>query len=99
MLLQHTVTVERFLGEGAYGPTYEAAETLSCFVDETTRLVRSPEGNEVTSTVTVYLPDTVEQIPSGSRVTTARRETTVIDVKYRDGGTLPVPSHVEVVCQ
>lgn len=95
-LMVHRITVEAYAGAGAYGPVYAAPVTVRCLLDEQTRLVRSPSGGEVTSSSTALCPlDTV--CPPASRVTLPDgRITTVINSLRRDGGPLPVPSHLEV---
>ncbi|MGW1679390.1 hypothetical protein [Saccharopolyspora sp. NPDC002376] len=93
-----TVTIEPYEGTGAYGPVYGPAVQVRAVVDAARRLVRNAEGAEVVSETTLYVPlSTVA--PAGSRVTLANgTRSTVIDAKTRDGGRLPVPSHLEVVC-
>lgn len=94
-LLQHQVTIEPFEGNGANGPVYGAPVTVKCFRDDKRRLVRGASGSQVVSGSTVYcLPGTVA--PPESRVDLGTRVATVITVADRDGGKLPVPSHVEV---
>ncbi|MFI6606851.1 hypothetical protein [Streptomyces sp. NPDC050507] len=95
-LLVHTVEVAPFEGDGAYGPVYGATATVRGFLDEQTRLVRSPGGDEITSTSTVYTRLT-ETIPAKSRITLpGGRTTTVIAALRRDGGGLATPDHLEV---
>ncbi len=98
-LLRHQVTVEPFLGEGPYGPQYEPPVVVRCLVDEQTRMVRSPTGDEVTSSTTLRARlDTV--CPAGSRVTLPEgRVTAVIAALRRDGAGLPTPDHLEVQLQ
>ena len=95
-LLRHTVTVEAWAGEGPDGPRWSAPVTVACFLDEQTRMVRAADGTQVSSTSTAYAPlDTTA--PTGSRVTLPDgRRTTVIAALRRDGGGLPVPSHLEI---
>lgn len=95
-LLRHTITVEAWRGEGPDGPRYAAPAVVRCFLDEQTRMVRATDGTQVSSTSTAYaLLDTVA--PAQSRVTLPDgRQTTVIAALRRDGGGLPVPSHLEV---
>lgn len=95
-LLQHTVTVEAWQGEGPDGPRFAAPTTVRCFLDEEVRLVRAPDGTQVASSGTAYAPlETVA--PAVSRVTLADgRVTSVIAALRRDGGALPVPSHLEI---
>lgn len=95
-LLRHTVTVEPYTGDGAYGPVYGAAVEVRGMVDEQTRMVRSPGGEQVVSSSTVYVRlDTTA--PPGSRVTLpSGRRTTVINALRRDGSGLPTPDHLEL---
>jgi hypothetical protein len=96
-LLQHTVTIEPFQGSGANGPVYGAPVEVPCFRDDKRRLVRAPNGSQVVSEATVYCqPGTIA--PPESRVDLGSRVATVITTADRDGGSLPVPSHVEVNC-
>lgn len=93
---QHDVSIEPFLGTSAYGPRYGDPATVTGFLDARTRMVRDTAGTQVTSTSTVLCPlDTVA--PAQSRVTLPDgRVTTVIAALRRDGGKLPVPSHLEL---
>ncbi len=96
-LLRHQVTVEPYLGDSGYGPQYDTPVTVRCFLEEKNRLVRAPDGREVTSSSTVYCrPDAVDAPPE-SRVTLPDGRTThVIDQARHDGGGLPTPDHLEV---
>lgn len=95
-MLAHRVTVEAYAGESAYGPRYGAPATVACFLDEQTRVVRAPDGQDVTSTSTLYArPGLV--CPPESRVTLPDgRVTRVIARLDRSGGGMPTPDHVEV---
>lgn len=99
-LLQHQVTIEPFLGTTGYGEDeYGPPVTVACFVDAKRRLVRNAEGSEVVSETTIYGPlGTVAH--ARSRVTLPDGRTPiVINALDRDGGGLPVPSHLEIVCE
>lgn len=98
-LLQHRVTVEPFLGNSATGPRYGTATEVRCWLEQKTRAVISPSGEEVTSSSTFYaLPDTV--CPAKSRVTLpSGRKATVIAAVPQDAGGLPAPNHLEVQLQ
>ncbi|MEV0445856.1 hypothetical protein AB0I84_12865 [Streptomyces spectabilis] len=98
-LLRHEVTVEAWEGEGPYGPKYGPPTAVPCLLDEQVRMVRSPAGEEVTSSSTLYaLPGT--RCPARSRVTLPEgRQTTVIAALNRDSGGLPTPDHLEVQLQ
>lgn len=99
VLMQHTVQIERLAGTGPYGEVYDPPATLSCFRDDKRRLVRSTSGSEVVSETTLYAQPDTPTIPAGSRVDLGDRHSTVIVAHPRDGGRLPVPSHVEVICE
>lgn len=98
-LLRHRITIEPHLGDSSTGPAYGPPTPVRCFVDEQTRAVRSPGGEEVTSSSTAYAaPGT--KVPPLSRVTLpSGRTTTVIAALDRDGGGLPTPDHVEIQLQ
>jgi hypothetical protein len=99
-LLQHEIAIEPYLGAAgdgseAFGPLVRVA----AFVDEKVRKVLSTAtGEAVVSDATAYTAlDTV--CPASSRVTLpSGRRTRVIAALRRDGGDLPVPSHLEIVC-
>jgi hypothetical protein len=54
MWLQHTITVEPYKGTGSHGAVYGPAQPVDGFLEERTRLVRAPSGDEVTSSSTFY---------------------------------------------
>jgi hypothetical protein len=95
-LLVHQVTVTAYLGDVADGPSWGVPTTVRCFLDQGTRMVRNREGREVSSSSTAYCPlDTVA--PPESQVTLPDgRQVTVIQALRRDGGTLPLPAHLEI---
>lgn len=96
-LLRHEVTVEPYLGDSGYGPQYGDPVSVRCFLEEKTRLVRAPDGREVTSSSTAYCRLDAVDAPPESRVTLpGGRQTTVIDQARHDGGGLPTPDHLEV---
>jgi len=91
------LVVEPYIGHAAHGPVYGPATRVRVVLDEARRLVRTDAGEETVSSATAYAPLGVE-VPVGSRVTLpSGRTSTVLAVHRRDGGALPVPSHVEVV--
>src|SRR5690606_17992961 len=95
-LLRHRITIEAYEGESSTGPLYGPPVEVRAFVDEQTRTVRTPGGEETTSSSTAYAaPGTTA--PPLSRVTLpSGRTTTVIASLTRDGGGLPTPDHVEI---
>lgn len=99
LLLVHTVTVEPWSGSGAYGDIWGTPFTMACFVEDKRRLVRDADGSEVISETTVYA-NRGPTIPNRSRITLpSGRQPLVIVVSDHDGGTLPVPSHLEIACE
>lgn len=103
-LLQHTITVEPLLGQTGQGEeSFGPAVTLACFVEGRRRRVRTPSssnstGDEVLSTATAYCTDLNANAPVGSRVTLPEgRVAYVLEALRRDGGALPVPSHLELL--
>ncbi|MBT2505156.1 hypothetical protein J7I98_04435 [Streptomyces sp. ISL-98] len=95
-LLRHQIVVEPLLGDGPYGPKYGDPVTVRCFLDEQTRTVRNPGGDEVTSSSTAYVRLEAD-CPAKSRVTLPTgRTTTVIAALRRDGAGLATPDHLEV---
>jgi hypothetical protein len=107
----HEVQVARLLGNGAYGPTYEnPSETITAFVDTPdrqnagSRLVTNAEGQQVVSSVRIYAPSSVADVPPGSVITLpvqfGGRQATVIAFARRElPGTDGVPAHIELDLQ
>lgn len=81
----HTISVEPYIGSGAYGSTYGPPVSITCRVEDAVRLVRASSGDEAVSSSTVYCdPDVV--IPAESRVTVNGRVTTVLSVSNPSTG-------------
>ncbi|MFI9824414.1 hypothetical protein ACIHFC_28780 [Streptomyces sp. NPDC052013] len=94
--LIHEITVEPYVGESSTASLYGPPTTVRCLLDEQTRAVRTPGGEQVTSTSTAYA-DLDETAPPLSRVTLPDgRVTTVIQAKRRDGKRLGTPNHLEI---
>jgi len=98
-LLQHTISVEPYAGARGDGvETFGAPADVECFVEEKVRTVRAPTGEEVVSDATAYAPlDTAAPVPRSRVTLPSGRVGRVIVVLRRDGGDLPVPSHLEIV--
>jgi hypothetical protein len=95
-LLRHSVTVEPYLGQSAYGPRYGDAVAVPCFLDQQTRMVRATDNTQVTSSSTAYARLETDA-PAQSRVTLpGGRVTSVIAALRRDGGGLATPDHLEL---
>lgn len=90
------VQVEPYQGSGAYGDVFGLPVTVRAIVEASRRLVRDRDGQQVTSNTTLYC-DLATAAPAGSRITLADgRVSTVIQATPNDGGSLPVPSHLEL---
>lgn len=105
--LIHTLSVQPYEGQAGDGSKiYSAAVAIPCLVEEKTRRIRAASsdtatGDEVLSEATAYAdltivnvaactPDSVVTLPSG-------KVTRILQTLRRDGGNLPVPSHLEIV--
>lgn len=98
VVLVHTVTIEAYLGDSAYGPQYGPPLAARALVEEAIRTVRNTRGEEVVSSTTVYLLPS-QACPPESRLTTpSGRVASVITSALHDGGGLPTPDHREVTC-
>nr|WP_237532069.1 hypothetical protein [Streptomyces sp. SID8352] len=98
-MLRHRITIEPHLGDSSTGPLYGPPMVVKAFVDEQTRAVVAPGGEQVTSSSTAYTAPGIS-VPPLSRVTLpSGRVTTVIACLARDGGGLPTPDHVEIQLQ
>lgn len=95
-LKRHTVTVEAYLGESAYGPRYGAPVSVEGLLERSIRVVRGQNGEETTSSGT-FRTVLDAGIKAEARVTLPDgHTTTVIAVVPHDGGGLPVPHLLEV---
>lgn len=98
-LLRHRAMVAPFLGNSSTGPRYGPEVEVRCLVEEKVRTVIAPDGEEVTSSSTLYARPDVS-CPAKSRVTLpSGRRATVIAALPHDGGGLPTPDHLEVQLQ
>lgn len=95
-LKRHTVTVEPYLGESAYGPRYGPPTDHAGLLERRIRVVRGQNGEETTASAT-FRTVLDAGITAEARVTLPDgRRTTVIAVVPHDGGGLPVPESLEV---
>ncbi len=92
----HDVTVRTLVGTGAYGDVHADPITVACFADDSRRLVRSADGQQVVSETTLYGPPARKLVwTPGSLVTLpSGRQATVITCAVRDSGDLDLPDHV-----
>ena len=100
-LQQDSITIESYLGDGAYGPTYGPPEVIKCFLDDGRKFVRDSNGEQVVSETTVYI-DLINAnalgtpITAYSRVDIGTRKTTVLAVKIQDTPNLPTVNFLEL---
>lgn len=93
----HTVSVEMFLGAGAYGDVYAAPVTVIGFMDGTRKLVRGANGAQVVSESSFYTyPITGPLFVPDSRVTQGTEVSYVIKNNTNDSGTMDLPDHAVV---
>lgn len=82
--LPQSSMVEAFLGNNAYGPTYDTPKQEKCRFEPKNKLVRDREGNELVSNGTVFFfPEA--NVPPESRVTIEEKQYTVIDSAPQTG--------------
>lgn len=100
ILLPHRITIEPYLGDGAYGPIYGPPSLpIRALVAETVRTVRDRTGREVTSTAQVITRPGLD-CPAESRITLpSGRVTTALHVAAHTAPGLPVPQSTEVSCE
>jgi len=92
-----TVTVEPIVGEGAYGPVFGDPVDVPCWPEQSTKLVRSFGGEEVTSSTRLWCEAEHERLFSPSaKVLFRGEETGVISVTVHDPGALRQPRLLEV---
>lgn len=97
-LLPHTVTIERYVSDGAYGPVYAPAQAaVPAMVEDTRRQLTDSQGRQVTSSTVVFLQSDVADVPAGSRITLPNgRRPRVITTVTNSAGPLPTPDHREL---
>lgn len=68
------IIVERFLGDGSYGPVFEDPDVIPLTkITARRKKVLAPDGTEVISEARVSMPVNTALIPTGSRVTLPER--------------------------
>ncbi|MEU5847440.1 hypothetical protein [Saccharopolyspora shandongensis] len=98
VLLPHTITVQPYLGTGAYGEQLGDPDTVRAQVEDSRRLVRSTTGEELVSSTTVRTRLDVH-VPPGSLVTVwpgaphARTARVITVDRFEHPGT---PGHLEL---
>lgn len=96
-LLKDTVTVETYLGEGAYGPVYDSPVVVHWAYEAKRRLVRDANGDEAVSEGAGQAhPDDAARFTPESRLMIDGRYSTVLTTStatYRGR-----PSYLTVTC-
>lgn len=94
---QHTVTVEMYLGAGAYGDVYAAPVQVTGWMDGTRKIVRGATGEQVVSESTFYTyPITGPLFVPDSRITQGADVSYVIKNNTNDSGSLDLPDHAAI---
>lgn len=102
-LLRFTGIIEPYIGSTSFGPSHgPPMPGVPCFAEVGRRLVVTREGRRVSASATVWFR-LGTHCPAESMVTILRRDGSVMiprarvmSVDLRDGGGLPVPSHLEI---
>ena len=94
------VQLEPRTGEGPYGPVYGVSSAVPAIVDQTRKLVRDAQGEQVISETTVYV-QLGTPCPDGSRVTLPDGHvTTVLSTSpHRGHGNSELPECLEITCE
>jgi len=93
----HTATVETHTGAGAFGDTYASPQTIACYADDSRKLVRASDGEQVVSETTLYTYTTYAGLfTPETKVTVGGRTALVVKVNTNDSGSLGLPDHVAV---
>ena len=88
------IVVERFAGDGAFGPVFDAPDKIDgTKITAKRKKVLAPDGTEVISEVGVSMPVDTPLIPPGSKVTLPARfggrvATVIVDQVHDDGADL-----------
>jgi hypothetical protein len=100
VLLRHRIRIEPYLADTAYGPTYgPSVENVPALVDTSPRMVRTPDGREVTAAATFIAGPDID-CPPGSRITLHDgRTATALTVAHHTAPGLTVPACTEVTCE
>lgn len=94
----HAAQVEMFLGESGYGvDLFADPVTIACFADDSRKLVRNKDGEQVVSESTLYTyPINAPLFVADSRVTIDGNLSRVIKTNNNTSGDLDLPDHVAV---
>lgn len=95
--LVHKVDVSTYSGTGALGDTFAAPVEIPCLIEQTRRLVRSLDGEEVVSEASIVMRR--EWIPTctpRSKISFNGRDTEIIAASDRSDGGLGAWQHLSI---
>lgn len=94
----HTVQVETHLPQATNGSdSYAPAQPVTGWLEDTTTLVRAPDGNETVSSARFFCPvGSAALFAPDSRVTLPSRQAQVISVNVNDSASLGLPDHAVI---
>lgn len=88
------ISVRRKTGQGPQGAVFAAPVTVMASVNQSPKLIRLPNGQQVAPSASIAYALGTAEIPLGSMVTTpGRAEAQVIQLATANGGGLPTPDH------
>jgi len=93
----HTITVEKYLGEGGNGTSYAEPLDVPCFIDGGVKVVRTATGEQVVANAPVYAPlEHAATLVAESRVTIRGATARVLAATVYESGDLDLPDHVQI---
>lgn len=94
-LLIHTVDIEPFLGNGAYGPQYGSKVSYKARMEPKRSLVRDKDGNQAVAELKGFFDYQGDDVLAESKVTWQNKKYIVISSQPQYG--LHDVSHIEVM--
>jgi len=92
----HTVTIEEYEGEGAYGPQYSDSYEVNGYYQEENKYIRNDEGDEVTSSSQFFTSADIKP-PQKSKLTFDGNENEVMTTSVKRNAITGKISHVQVM--
>ncbi|MFC8095370.1 hypothetical protein [Streptomyces sp. NPDC057301] len=98
--LRHRITVEPYLADTAYGPSFgPQVVDIPALVSAVRKQLADKEGRTVVATAQIIAAPGLD-CPPGSRITLpGGRTTTALSVAEHTAPGLPVPASTEVMCE
>ncbi|MFP4647283.1 MAG: hypothetical protein ACLFN4_06655 [Candidatus Acetothermia bacterium] len=94
----HTVQIEEYEGDSAYGPEYDDPYDVDGYYEEKRKKVLNDDGDEVLSGAMFYTDDDIDP-PTGSRLTHRGKELTIISISRFDNPMSNGYHHLEIALQ